>query len=510
MQIVYGYRIKYITATVPIATAHHICEPKSIPMKTNLQLLIFFFVLLLISGIYLYFAHTEMSWLPGIIFSILFSLFFISGCGSIIQAFLDYADRRIIIYARRLGPLKDGKRSAVFGSIEPLDKPLTTPLSGEPCVAYDYRIYHPHPDEPGTIVSIKKEARYGHGTSNIMIDDFTGWALTSSVIDSASGKIGLLGFPDLGIWRWQDQIDYERASEYIRQTTFERSSPDNIASLGDDVDAFISDTSGMMREDIRHSEADDAEGLLLDERFVPAGAYICAIGKYSAEHNGLLQDHGRGLRIIPGDSEEVSENLRTWSWKRIFLGLIMLLLSYAFLLPMIGGDTDDIGDEERYEYATSGYRVAYNILEEGYSGWSFDIGCFLFALVGVGLIWVVRKLVKNDYRILALITPFVIVVFSVVLGTVGLISGLNEYNKSREMLRDGQTSYVEGVVRYFSSGKNYESFEVNGIEFSYDYNTVNAGFRQTKNHGGPIDKGVYVRIWHDRGTILRLEVAKSR
>ena len=175
---------------------------------------------------------------------------------------------------------------------------------------------------------------------------------------------------------------------------------------------------------------------------------------------------------------------------------------------MIGGDTDEIGDAEQYEYTTSGYKVAYDLLEEGYSGWPFDIGCFLFALVGVGLIWIVRKLVKDDFRIIASITPFVIVVFSVILGTVSLISGLNEYNKLREMLRNDQSSYVEGTVRYFSSGVNYESFEVNGLEFSYDYNTVNAGFRQTKNHGGPIDKGVSVRIWHDRGTILRLEVAK--
>ena len=109
-----------------------------------------------------------------------------------------------------------------------------------------------------------------------------------------------------------------------------------------------------MRKDIRHSETQDAEGLLLDERWVPVGAHICAIGKYSTEHNGLVQDHGRALRIIPGDSQEVSESLRTWSWKRIILGLIMILLSCAFLLPMIGDDTDEIGDAEQYEYATSG------------------------------------------------------------------------------------------------------------------------------------------------------------
>lgn len=239
-------------------------------MKTNLKLLLFFFILFLVSGTYLYFAHTEMDWIPGILFSILFSFFFLSGCGSIIQAFFEYAE----------------------------------------------------------------------------------------VINSVSGKIRLFGFPDLGAWRWEEHTDHEKADEYIQSTVFERSSLKNIYSLGDYVDAFINNTSGKMREDLRHSDAQNAAELFLDERYVPVGADICAIGKYSAEHKGLVQDHGRGLRIVPGDSEEVSESLKTWSWTRIILGLIMILLSCAFLLPMIGGEPDEIRDIARYEYFPSGYKVA--------------------------------------------------------------------------------------------------------------------------------------------------------
>jgi hypothetical protein len=284
-------------------------------MKTILTLLSFFFVFLLVAGTYFHFAHTEVEWVPSLVFSILFSTFFLCGCGSIIRAFLERADRRIIVAARRGGLLKDGKRSAVFGSIEPVDEPLRAPLSGEPCVAYDYRIYHPQePEGPGSHIVIQKEARYGDGLSTSAVEDFQGWALTSSVIHSASGKIGLLGFPDLGTWRWKEHTHYEKANEYIRLKTFEKSSLKNIVSFGDYVDAFINNTTGIMREDIRHSDAQDATGLSLDERFVPVGAHVCAIGRYSTEHNGLVQDHGRGLRIVQGDSEEVSESLKTWSW----------------------------------------------------------------------------------------------------------------------------------------------------------------------------------------------------
>ena len=478
-------------------------------MKTNLKLLSFFFVFLLVAGIYFHFAHTEVGWVPSLIFSILFSTFFLGGCGSIIRAFLEHADRRIIVDGQKGGPLKNGKRSAVFGSIEPVDEPLRAPLSGEPCVAYDYRIYHPwEPEDLGSHIVIQKEARYGDGLSTSAVEDFTGWALTSSVINSASGKIGLLGFPDIGTWRWKEHTNHERATEYIRLTTFEKASPENIVSFGDYVDAFINNTTGIMREDIRHSDAQDAAGLLLDERLVPVGEHVCAIGRYSAEHNGLVQDHGRGLRIVQGDSEEVSESLKTWSLTRIVLGLFMILISSGFLLLIMGGEIDETRDTVRYEYSTSGYKVAYDLLEESYSGWSFDIMCFLFALVGVGSVWIVKKVTSKKGGIYWLISPYIIIIFSALLGTVALVSGLNEYYSLRKMLREGQASYADRDPEDFHSGENYESFEVNGIKFSYDYKTANAGFRQTKNHGGPIDKGANVRIWHDRGTIMRLEVAK--
>ena len=467
-------------------------------MKDILKLLSFLFVFFLVASTYCYFAHTEMNWFPTIVFSILFSFFFLSGCGAIIEAFLERSDQKIVIDARRGGQLKNGKRGAVFGSIEPVDEPLRAPLSGEPCVAYDYRIYH------------LREVDFDE-ISTDTVDDFTGWALTSSVIHADSGKIRLLGFPDLGTWRWKEYTDYEKADEYIRLTTFEKASLKNILSIGDYIDAFINNTTGIVREDIQSSDTQDTADLILEERFVPVGAHVCAIGEYSTEHDGLLQDQDGRLRLVQGDSEEVSESLKTWSWARIVLGLFMILLSSAFLLPFIGGETDETSDIVRYEYPISGYKVAYDLLEEGYSGWSADIIFFLCALPGVGLVWIIKK--KTDekerrLRRLLLILPYVMAIFPALLGAATLYTGLNEYYNMQKMLREGRASYVDGTVTDFHGGKNYESFEVNGKRFSYDYKTANAGFRQTKYHGGPIDEGVNVRMWHDRGTIMRLEVAR--
>jgi hypothetical protein len=71
---------------------------------------------------------------------------------------------------------------------------------------------------------------------------------------------------------------------------------------------------------------------------------------------------------------------------------------------------------------------------------------------------------------------------------------------------------AEGVVTDFRSmpfkGHAVESFVVGGQRFSCsDYN-VTAGFNNTRSHGGPIDKTLYVRITHRGNTILRLEVRR--
>ena len=46
-----------------------------------------------------------------------------------------------------------------------------------------------------------------------------------------------------------------------------------------------------------------------------------------------------------------------------------------------------------------------------------------------------------------------------------------------------------------SDGKNHETFEINGVEFSYsDYNTQ-AGYNNTKSHGGAITgNGQHLKI----------------
>lgn len=81
-----------------------------------------------------------------------------------------------------------------------------------------------------------------------------------------------------------------------------------------------------------------------------------------------------------------------------------------------------------------------------------------------------------------------------------------------EALRSGKCEVVEGRVENFHpmprGGHDTERFQVDGTPFSYSDYIVSAGFNNAASHGGPIREGLQVRICHQSGVILRLEVAR--
>jgi hypothetical protein len=80
-----------------------------------------------------------------------------------------------------------------------------------------------------------------------------------------------------------------------------------------------------------------------------------------------------------------------------------------------------------------------------------------------------------------------------------------------EALRSGKYQTVEGRVSNFVpmpyQGHADESFEVNGVRFSYSDYVITSGFNQSSSHGGPIKEGLPVRIAYRNGEILKLEIA---
>jgi len=78
---------------------------------------------------------------------------------------------------------RDGENIAVAGHIRPLGMPLTAPFSHKQAVLYNYDVEHPG----------SSSSRNNTGP----VKDYSGLALTPSVIDTMRGQVKLLCFPQL-------------------------------------------------------------------------------------------------------------------------------------------------------------------------------------------------------------------------------------------------------------------------------------------------------------------------
>lgn len=113
-----------------------------------------------------------------------------------------------------------------------------------------------------------------------------------------------------------------------------------------------------------------------------------------------------------------------------------------------------------------------------------------------------HKLIKY-YKTLAVL---------VLVGVLGIIV-LNlyknrEFSDLKKVVIKKEHSIVEGVVSNFqeagSNGLIPESFNVNGIEFSYYNDNTLVGFHDVSTFGGPIKNGLNVRIFYYKDVILGL------
>src|SRR5207253_555473 len=85
----------------------------------------------------------------------------------------------------------------------------------------------------------------------------------------------------------------------------------------------------------------------------------------------------------------------------------------------------------------------------------------------------------------------------------GFLGSFANYRQAQEVLREGKTQVVEGIVHDFTpqppADKGLESFMVNGIKFEYSVATITPGFNNVSTHGGPINKnGIQARIHYTK------------
>jgi len=94
-------------------------------------------------------------------------------------------------------------------------------------------------------------------------------------------------------------------------------------------------------------------------------------------------------------------------------------------------------------------------------------------------------------------------------------SKTHQDNECRSWRNKGLYQISEGKIGHFredpSQSHKWESFDLKGQTFTYPFGNGHyprCGFDQTKYWGGPLHEGKWVRIYHNEGLILRLELAQ--
>lgn len=215
--------------------------------------------------------------------------------------------------ARRLrrtldgGPPADGETVAVLGTIEPIGAPLTSPLTGQPCVAYKYEV---HQDD---------KLLYG------------GFALAPSAVDSPHGRIRIFAQPALQTKPRMVGDAGVRFEDYVADTKWREPELSLQKALG-----HFNDRDGSVRVDTRlvHRDPDLTTASFKEWSFAP-GDRVFATGRYSVERGGLVAEPGMPLSVSIRDAaENVTGRSVLGAFGNLVGGIIFLAIAAAGLAAL--------------------------------------------------------------------------------------------------------------------------------------------------------------------------------
>lgn len=161
--------------------------------------------------------------------------------------------------------------------------------------------------------------------------------------------------------------------------------------------------------------------------------------------------------------------------------------------------------------------LVYDFFDDGLQDWWFPAFGLVFVAIGWLMVRYMPRLMSHGRRgfvfwyarIFTWIWFGGAVVFTVV--SFGAIIAV--FLILRHDYSDGRFEVVEGPVESYraatAGSDDRESYVVGDWRFSYSDFDAFPGYHKTRRRGSPIDEGVYVRISHVNGAIVRLEVERS-
>jgi hypothetical protein len=216
---------------------------------------------------------------------------------------------------------------AIAGTLEPEGATLHAPLSGSECLVYDWSISHWSTGDLERVIGTTRNT----GTGRTEQVDKNGFGLAPSVIRSEGRAIrllalpGLEGFPDTPAKR----MTAERARSYIGATHFEELP---LARRLSEVARITADDTGAIRADWKLTDKEGLENAMFQERFLPPGAAVCVVGRYSAAKNAIVPEANvGGVRAIRGSREEALAFVGSSYLGAIVAGALLILLPAAVI-----------------------------------------------------------------------------------------------------------------------------------------------------------------------------------
>jgi hypothetical protein len=216
---------------------------------------------------------------------------------SVITGYGRGAGSRKALHARALsdGAPEDGEPIIATGVVR-ADRPLTSPLGGVACAAYDYRMF------VYTRTSSRREDQK---------PVYWGYAAQPFAIDSSSRRYPVASVPlpgDKGTPLAGDAV-VKRARDYVRSTGWETVEFKMLGTL-DTVFQRVGDdsTTGTRRDFAAENAAPpDVSILQLEETVLPIGATVSAFGTWSAAMGAIVAPPsplpGSRVVVAPGGPE---------------------------------------------------------------------------------------------------------------------------------------------------------------------------------------------------------------
>ena len=122
-----------------------------------------------------------------------------------------------------------------------------------------------------------------------------------------------------------------------------------------------------------------------------------------------------------------------------------------------------------------------------------DFGFNIILLAFVATIFVKcwdKKYKDTPYEVIKVLSAFAFC-FLLVFNGLSIASSIDRYKNIGKQYGMGNYEIVEGVVENFVpmpyEGNGYESFEINGVEFSYSDYVINGGYNNARSHFGVIE-----------------------